>query len=216
MLTEQYPNVPPAEVELATQDALHQARRLARDFREWIDGEVLENEARLAVVVAAREYDPDRASFRTFANTVTRRRLLEEWRRQHRLTRTQRRAVKANLKADLPRAAWMRPALSLNIPTHWQDDENKEERLEDTLLAPEEWPAHEARLVVGQLLTHLEPRRREVIERHYLREETFREIAARLGVSVSRVQQLKEQGFGQLQVLAGTRCRYQRSLKKAA
>ena len=57
---------------------------------------------------------------------------------------------------------------------------------------------------LAELLAGLEPRRQEVVRRYFWAGESSREIAEALGVSVSRVQQLRQQAQEQLRTAMTT------------
>jgi RNA polymerase sigma factor for flagellar operon FliA len=181
------------------------AASLARKLPPWIDGEVLASEAEAAVWRAAHRFHPERgASFATWAGTVVHRSLLEEVRRQSPWTRLQRRLRRESLEAGMEPEAWMLPPLSLSATSSEENDGRHTEgaMLEEALPAPED-PATDPersvdRVWLAQLLAGLEPRRREVVRRYFWGGESSREIAESLGVSVSRVQQLRQQAQEQL------------------
>ena len=193
--------VPAAELERARRGAARMAAGLARRLPAWIDGEVLAVEAEVAVWRAVHRFQPERgASFATWAGTVVHRSLLEEVRRQSPWTRLQRRLRRESLEAGTVPEGWMLPPISLNsVPGEESGEGHPCEgaALEEALTAPASTEADPERAVervwLADLLAGLDPRRREVVQRYFWAGESSREIAEALGVSVSRVQQLRQQ-----------------------
>jgi RNA polymerase sigma factor (sigma-70 family) len=193
------------ELERARRSAARMAASIARRLPAWIDGEVLSVEAEAAVWRAALRYCPDRgASFATWSGTVVHRSLLEEIRRQSPWTRNQRRLRRESLEAGTEPEGWMLPPVSLStVPSEdWEsrfaDGGTLEEAVPATTPteAEPEWSVE--RVWIAELLTRLDPRRREVVRRYFWAGQSCREIAEALGVSTSRVQQLRKQAQEQL------------------
>lgn len=203
---EEIQTVSAAELARARRGAARMATGMARRLPPWIDGEVLATEAEMAVWRAALRFNPERgASFATWASTVVHRSLLEEVRRQSPWTRLQRQLRRESLEAGAEPEGWMLPPLSLStLPS-----ENLGNRcfaegatLEEAILTQ---PSKETdpeqsveRVWLAELLAGLEPRRREIVRRYFWGGESSREIAETLGVSISRVQQLRQQAQEQL------------------
>lgn len=200
-----YPNnITPEELENAHRAAVRVARFMAGRLPYWIDAEQVALEAAVGVHRAALEFRPgEGASFTYWASVVAQRAAQEELRRQSPWTRKQRADRRASLEAGLEPAGWMLPPMPLDTPVSGHCEELG--TLAEAVPGPNPWPATEARLLVGQLLAGLEPRRRFVIEREHLHGESRTKIAAALGISVSRVQQLHDAALAQLQIAAGTR-----------
>lgn len=194
--------IPSEELARAERAAIRQAQALGRRLPYLIDKEQLEVEALVGVHRAAEEFRRERgASFATWAVTVVQRSMLEEARRQNPWTRLQRKERRESLEQGREPEGWMLPAVTLNTPAHNADERG--DTLETTLPGPDVWEGVENRLTVQQLLLHLEPRRREVVERYYYQGQSSQEIAVALGVSVSRVQQLRMQAEELLKIAAG-------------
>jgi RNA polymerase sigma factor (sigma-70 family) len=195
--------IPASEMDRANAQALRQAEQMARTLPPHVDTAVLENEALFAVWWAAQRFSPDRgASFATWSVVIVRNRLLEEVRRQSPYTRLQRQRRRECFQAGRDPEPWMLPPLDLFTPVGQRGNEHACV-LADVISTCDEAPRAEARALVAQLLAQLEPRRREVVERYFLLGESTTEIAASMGVSVSRVQQFKEQALAALQVAVG-------------
>lgn len=185
------------ELTNAQQWARVRARTVARSQPHWVDGEVLENEAALALERARATYDRRQGvAFNTWVGAVVNRALADEIRRQSPWTRNQRRDRRENMAAGLEPEGWMLPPIPLCAPAETGEEDGA--ALEDTLPGPDNWGTTDAALLVPQLLAQLEERRAEVVRRYYLEGESSAQIAASLGVSVARVQQLRGQALERL------------------
>lgn len=189
--------IPAAEIANARLHGKRLARSMQKTLPYWVDTEVLENEADLAVVRAAERWRADGgASFTTWAATVVQRSLLEEVRRQSPWTRLQRQLRRENMESGNDPEGWMLPPLSFeHLPKPLHDEEMTLEEVlpDDRAEFTEEC---ELRAVIRPLIQQIEPRRRYVLIRYYWHQESTREIAERMGVSISRVQQLRMQALG--------------------
>ena len=195
-----YP-ISPADLARAERHALRQAHTFTATLPFWADREQVEVEALAAVHYAAQRFQPEKgASFLSWANTVVHQRMLEEVRRQSPWTRLSRQLRRENLQAGLEPEGWMLPAISLALPADAADPAAGP--LEEAVPAPDPWPAVEARLLMEQLLSHLEPRRREAVRRYYLNGEPDREIGEALGVSTTRAYQLRAQAMEAMRIAA--------------
>lgn len=191
--------VPAGELERARAGARRLAAREARRQPHGVDTEVFVVEAELAVWRAAQGF-PGGRDFLPWALQAARRALLDEQRRQGPYSRSQwgsrRRFVAAG--ARLP--GWLRPPLSLEEPggggvlrTGAGTPALPTTELADAL----------ERSWVQGLLGCLEPRQRGILHRQYWLGESIPQIAAELGLSPSRVRQLRRAALERLRAAAG-------------
>ena len=182
----------PHELEQARLLAARIAAQVAGNAPYWIDSEVFEPEAQLAVLRAAEGFQRRRnAHFTTVARTFVRRALVDEIRRQSPWPRSQQALRPKSGKVP----GWLLPARSLDAPLvgalGW----------DDVLPAPDEWAATERRLLLESALVTLAERERAVVHRYYWLGMTEREIAEILRCTASRVNQLRHAALEKLRAV---------------
>lgn len=197
-------NVSAAEFEAARRSAVRIAAAKARRCAAHLDSEVLVNTAELAVWQAAIRYRPrPGSSFVPFALWLARNQVNEELRRQSPWTLGQCRERRAWLEAGHEPEGWMQEPLPLHTPPPGFDSGRGV--LEDAVPDRDAYADAERRIEREETLASLAPalvtlddRRRTVVVRYYLLNEPTRSIAASLGVTVSRVQQLRSEALAKL------------------
>lgn len=203
----------------------HFARRLESQGSGVLELEDLVSAGTVGLLSAVTAYDPSRGyRFSTFAAPRIRGAMLDELRRRDVAPRSVRRRERAMVEAterltvDLnrqPRPPELAGVLGVDVKTlwRWKWDVARSQRVSLTELlstgagpvASESVDSVEARLTLEaevcrlrRELVGLSERERLVIELYDLRSLTLREIAERLGVTESRVSQIRTRALGRL------------------
>ena len=164
------------------------AYKIASSYRELLAGnravdiEDLMQSAFLGVEYAARHYDAEKALFSTYAALSIRKQCRAALGLQGRLR-------KEHYYTD-----------SLDEPISEEGEGTKADMLEDTSLPPSDSNLLQAEMVqtVRAAVAELPGRQAEVIARYWLEGSDYAEIAAFLGLSLSRAQQLGKKGLRSL------------------
>jgi len=165
------------------------AFRLARTLPPAADVDALESDAMLGLVQAARTFDPGRgASFATYAYLRISGAMLDGLRERHYLR-----------QGDAPLAV-----VSLSKPV-CRDEDGRPATLGDVLPTREEPVGAEAetRETIAAMLRRAGPRDAKDLEDHYLHGIPQKDIAARRGLSPSRISQRFKAARLRLQRLNG-------------
>lgn len=149
-------------------------RRLGSTLPGHVDAEGLESDAMLGLVLAARSFDPGRGvAFTTYAAKRIHGAMLDGLRERQGCSRGQR-----------PRVM-----VSLSAPRH--DTDGREVTLGDVLALEQEpvGAAMERREELDHLLSRVRSPERRMVREYYLDQLSQDQIAARHGISASRVSQ---------------------------
>jgi len=200
------------------------AKLVAREVGVTTDLSDLQGVGRLALLEAARTFDPTRASFATHARKRLRWAMLDSVRRETHGRRPSARA-RAIAGADrvakvatahppdptLPEASHARrlraliaaqaAALAVGLAAPFSEDTTSGEGITTKLTSfvdpsPEDLTLRSRfSAELGHALATLPPRQRELVERHYFGEEPFEDIAGSLGISKSWASRLHAQAM---------------------
>jgi len=151
------------------------AFRLARTLPRFVDADALESDAMLGLVQAARTFDPDRgASFATYACVRIRGAMLDGLRERQHLRQTEVPLVFLSLDKPIGRDGDGRPATLGDVLPNGEEPVGAEAETRETIAA---------------MLRRAGPRDAQDLEDHYLHGITQEDIAARRGLSPSRISQ---------------------------
>ena len=200
------------------------AHRLARSLSDEADLDELVSAGHIGLMEALKNFDESRGlAFTTFAATRVRGAMLDELRRQDRVPRSVRakarqlHSVRSALGNRLGRRPTQREiATAAGMPVdrlwHWQldveraDDVSLDERLACMAMDPADRLDNDrARTCLLEAMAELGDAEQRVLSMYFFEDQTLQEIAPHLGVSESRVSQIRTKALGRMRERLATR-----------